>query len=115
MIIVCASFEGEPADNAAHFVSWLTSLDGAPLQNLRYAVFGCGHHDWFRTYQRVPTLVDATLAARGAQRLLARGEGDAGGAEFFEAFDEWERKLWEILPEVRARVVVCDVDALTRL
>ncbi|EKM58057.1 uncharacterized protein PHACADRAFT_139651 [Phanerochaete carnosa HHB-10118-sp] len=99
IVIVCASFEGEPADNAAHFVERLTSLQGQPLQNLRYAVFGCGHRDWFRTYQRIPKLVDQTLEDRGAQRLTTRGEGDAGSSEFFEAFEAWEAKLWEILPE----------------
>jgi sulfite reductase alpha subunit-like flavoprotein len=37
------------------------------------------------------------LEERGAQRLLARGEGDAGGAEFFEAFDAYETELWKTL------------------
>lgn len=100
IVIVCASFEGEPADNAAHFVERLTSLQDKPLQNLRFAVFGCGHHDWFRTYQRIPKLIDQTLEDRGAQRLVPRGEGDAGSSEFFEAFEAWETKLWEVLPEV---------------
>ena len=93
MVVVCASYEGESADNAAHFVEWLTSLQGQPLQNLRYAVFGCGHHDWFRTYQRIPMLTDETLEEHGGKRLVARGEGDAGSSEFFEAFEEWETKL----------------------
>lgn len=91
---------GEPADNAAHFVEWLNRLQGKELENVRYAVFGCGHHDWFRTYQRIPTLIDRTIEERGGQRLVARGEGDAGGAEFFESFDAWEARLWEVLPEV---------------
>ncbi|KIP12117.1 hypothetical protein PHLGIDRAFT_98480 [Phlebiopsis gigantea 11061_1 CR5-6] len=99
VVIVCASFEGEPADNAAHFVEWLNRLQGKELENVRYAVFGCGHHDWFRTYQRIPTLIDRTIEERGGQRLVARGEGDAGGAEFFESFDAWEARLWEVLPE----------------
>ena len=64
-------------------------------------MFGCGHHDWVRTYQRIPTLIDRTIEERGGQRLVARGEGDAGGAEFFESFDAWEAKLWEVLPGVR--------------
>ena len=63
-------------------------------------MFGCGHHDWYRTYQRIPKLIDATLEERGAQRLMARGEGDAGGSTFFESFDAWEAQLWKILPEV---------------
>ena len=92
---------GEPADNAAHFVAWLTSLNGHELADLRFAVFGCGHHDWARTYQRIPKLVDRLLEERGGKRLVPRGEGDAGGSELFESFDAWETHLWEVLPDVR--------------
>ena len=91
---------GEPADNAVHFISWLTSLKGNELANAQYAVFGCGNKDWVKTYQRIPTLVDATFAERGAKRLVERGEGDAGGSDFFESFDQWEAKLWEALHQV---------------
>jgi cytochrome P450/NADPH-cytochrome P450 reductase len=60
-------------------------------------VFGAGNHDWVATYQRIPKLCDAVLEERGAHRLLPRGEGDAGGAEFFQAFDAYEGQLWETL------------------
>ncbi|KZW03451.1 cytochrome P450 [Exidia glandulosa HHB12029] len=99
VIIITASFEGEPPDNAGQFVKSIEAApnDSAPFADVRYAVFGCGNRDWVHTYQRIPTLVDATLAAKGAQRLLVRGEADAGGHGFFESFDEWESKLWPIL------------------
>ncbi|KAI0729796.1 cytochrome P450 [Fomitopsis betulina] len=99
VVIITASFEGEPADNAAHFVDWLTNLPDAPapLANVRFAVFGCGNRDWVNTYQRIPTLIDATLEARGARRLVERGAGDASAGDFFELFDEWEVGLWETL------------------
>ncbi|KAI0763546.1 bifunctional P-450/NADPH-P450 reductase [Trametes elegans] len=97
VIVVTASFEGQPADNAAHFVEWLTNVQGDELSGVKYAVFGCGNRDWQKTYQRVPTVIDEALAAHGAERLVERGEGDAGGAEFFEAFDNWEKSLWEKL------------------
>lgn len=71
------------------------------LANVRYAVFGCGHHDWARTYQRIPKLVDQTLEDRGGRRLVERGEGDAGGSELFESFDIWENNLWELLSKVK--------------
>ncbi|OCH86500.1 cytochrome P450 [Obba rivulosa] len=99
VVVITASFEGEPADNAAHFVEWLTSLKGNELADVSYAVFGCGNRDWVRTYQRVPKLVDETLEERGGRRLLTRGEGDASTAEFFESFDEWEAELWKTLPK----------------
>ncbi|KAI0629781.1 fatty acid hydroxylase [Trametes polyzona] len=94
LVIVTASYEGQPADNAAHFVEWLTNVEGDAFAGIKYAVFGCGNRDWVKTYQRVPTLIDETLAAHGATRLAERGEGDAGGAEFFETFDKWEDALW---------------------
>ncbi|CDO70377.1 hypothetical protein BN946_scf184999.g17 [Trametes cinnabarina] len=91
VIIVTASFEGEPADNAAHFVEWLQNLKDYETNNVKYAVFGCGNRDW--TYQRVPTLIDDLLHEHGARRLQERGAGDAQAAEFFQAFDEWEAQL----------------------
>ena len=94
---------GEPADNAAHFFEWLQSLQGNELAGTRFAVFGCGNRDWVRTFQRVPRAIDEALAARGGARLLERGVGDAQAAEFFEAFDEWEGRLWETLAKVSTR------------
>lgn len=111
VVIVCASFEGEPADNAAHFVSWLLSVKGQELPNLRYAVFGCGNKDWARTYQRIPKLIDAQFEEHGGKRLIERGEGDAGSADFFEAFDDWEAKLWHVLPKEYGTVVTKNLSA----
>ncbi|CAE6373196.1 unnamed protein product [Rhizoctonia solani] len=98
VIIITASFEGEPADNAGHFVEVLVnSTNAKELEGVSFAVFGAGNHDWVHTYQRIPKLIDDTLEKKGAKRLLERGEGDAGGDRFTESFDEWESKLWEAL------------------
>lgn len=91
---------GQPADNAAKFVNWLSHVEGAELAGVRYGVFGCGNRDWVQTYQRIPTLCDDLLAEHGGQRLIARGEGDASASNFFQAFDEFEVKLWETLSKV---------------
>ncbi|KAJ1303594.1 hypothetical protein OPQ81_011777 [Rhizoctonia solani] len=98
VVIITASFEGEPADNAAHFVQGLTSSANVlDLKDVSYAVFGAGNRDWVHTYQRIPRLIDATLEQKGAKRLLERGEADAGGDGFSESFDEWEEKFWTVL------------------
>ncbi|CEL62385.1 NADPH-ferrihemoprotein reductase [Rhizoctonia solani AG-1 IB] len=98
VVIVTASFEGEPADNAGHFVKALTALDDSKdLGDVSFAVFGAGNHEWAQTYQRIPKLIDAVLEKRGAKRLLALGEGDAGGNNFLESFNEWEENLWTVL------------------
>ncbi|KAI0354817.1 fatty acid hydroxylase [Trametes cingulata] len=99
LLIVTASYEGQPADNAAHFVEWLSNVQGSGCSGIKYAVFGCGNRDWAKTYQRIPRLIDEALVEHGAARLQDRGEGDASGAEFFEEFDQWEKSLWEKLSE----------------
>ncbi|KAG8700324.1 hypothetical protein FRC11_013031, partial [Ceratobasidium sp. 423] len=100
VIIVTASFEGEPVDNAGRFVKALTiETNVKDLGDVSFAVFGAGNHEWARTYQRIPRLIDTTLEKRGAKRLLEHGEGNAGGDSFAESFYDWEEKLWETLSE----------------
>ncbi|KAG8717148.1 hypothetical protein FRC09_014692 [Ceratobasidium sp. 395] len=97
-VYVLWRFPGEPADNAGRFVKALTDgTNQKDLENVSYAVFGAGNHEWRRTYQRIPSLIDSTLELRGAKRLLERGEGDAGGDSFAESFYDWEEKMWEVL------------------
>jgi hypothetical protein len=56
--------------------------------------------DWVKTYQRIPILCDERLQKAGARRLITRGEGNAAGSEFFEAFDKFEAELWDALGKV---------------
>lgn len=84
VIIFTASYEGEPADNAGRFVEALRRGQDAEFSGVKYAVFGCGHHDWVHTYQKVPTLVDELLAKYGAERILERTAADSGSDDFFE-------------------------------
>ncbi|MFC5139039.1 flavodoxin domain-containing protein [Actinomycetospora rhizophila] len=76
VVIVSASYNGMPPDNAVRFCEWLQG-DGVSVPGVRYTVFGCGNRDWASTYQAVPTLIDARLAHAGAVRVHPRGEGDA--------------------------------------
>ncbi|MFI6599287.1 bifunctional cytochrome P450/NADPH--P450 reductase [Nonomuraea sp. NPDC050536] len=92
VVIVTASYEGLPPDNARNFVTWTENLPS--LAGVKYAVFGCGNKDWARTYQRIPTLIDERLAIAGAQRLVERGEANARG-DFFGDFDDWYEHFWE--------------------
>jgi len=85
LIIFTASYEGEPADNAKRFVETLQTVRNGKYTNVRFAVFGCGHHDWVQTYQRIPKMIDRLLEEGGAQRLLERKEADSGADEFFDA------------------------------
>lgn len=91
-IVVTASYEGQPPDNARQFVSYVEALPEGALAGARFAVFGCGNRQWARTYQAIPKRVDAALAKAGATKIAERGETDSGG-DFFGAFDEWHAAL----------------------
>jgi cytochrome P450/NADPH-cytochrome P450 reductase len=75
--IVCASYNGGPPDNAVQFLATLKDAGSDALKGVRYTVFGCGNRDWASTYQSIPRQIDELMAAKGAERLYARGEGDA--------------------------------------
>ena len=107
IVVITASYEGEPPDNAAHFVHWLTTKN-QKLGSLEYGVFGCGHSDWASTFQKIPTLVDESLEAAGAKRIAIRGVADAASGDIFSDFDTWtEHQLW---PALRGDQGPVDVD-----
>ncbi|MGR0119804.1 bifunctional cytochrome P450/NADPH--P450 reductase CypB [Bacillus halotolerans] len=94
VVIVTASYNGAPPDNAAGFVEWLGELEEGQLKGVSYAVFGCGNRSWASTYQRIPRLIDDMMASKGASRLTSIGEGDA--ADDFESHREsWENRFWK--------------------
>ncbi|KAJ2997809.1 hypothetical protein NUW58_g531 [Xylaria curta] len=99
VIVITASYEGEPPDNAALFCSWLAgSKDEKLLQGVDYAVFGVGHHDWAQTFHRIPKLVDTKLEENGATRIADIGLSDAGSTDTFTDFETWEDNiLWPAL------------------
>ncbi|WP_424217139.1 bifunctional cytochrome P450/NADPH--P450 reductase (plasmid) [Streptomyces sp. BI20] len=96
LVIVAASYNGRPTDDAAAFVSWLDGLNPGDLTGLPYAVLGVGDRNWAATYQRVPALVDAGLRAAGAVPLLDRGAADAAG-DLDGTVDRWGADLWRVL------------------
>ncbi|KAI5248664.1 cytochrome P450 [Aureobasidium subglaciale] len=87
--IVTCSYEGEPADNAAHFYHWLESLQGDSTK-VQYAVFGAGHSDWKNTFHKIPTAIDDILLARGGERICSRGSANAANGDMFSEFEKWE-------------------------
>ena len=93
VIIVSASYNGAPPDNAARFVKWLEEAKPGAANGVRYVVFGCGNRDWASTYQAQPRLIDEKLEALGASRLLPRGEGDAK-EDLDGQFQDWFKTLW---------------------
>ncbi|KAF3767140.1 hypothetical protein M406DRAFT_39325 [Cryphonectria parasitica EP155] len=100
VVIITASYEGEPPDNAALFCNWIQGLKGKELENVSFAVFGCGHHDWAATFHKIPKMVDVTLEKLGAARLAPLGVADAAESDLFSRFEAWEDEiLWPSLKE----------------
>ncbi|MGX9688610.1 bifunctional cytochrome P450/NADPH--P450 reductase [Deinococcus wulumuqiensis] len=96
VVIVTASYEGQPPANARQFVAWAETRQTGDLSGVKYTVFGCGNRDWHRTYQAIPKKLDTLLEAAGAERVKARGEADARG-DFFGDFERWYGTLWSDL------------------
>lgn len=94
VVIVSASYEGQPPDNAAVFTEWLKSTEASKFTGAQYAIFGCGHRDWVSTYQKIPTFFDRKLAEKGAKALLPRGETNVAASTIFDDFDAWTDQLW---------------------
>ena len=101
VVIVTASYNGTPPDNAGKFCEWLgdPSLPADAFAGVRYTVFGCGNRDWSATYQAIPKLIDAELERHGAKRLYDRGEGD-GRSDFDGDYRAWYANLWTTVVEV---------------
>ncbi|KAF4625674.1 hypothetical protein G7Y89_g12486 [Cudoniella acicularis] len=118
VIIITSSYEGNPPDNAARFVKWLSGLGEDALKGVEFAVFGCGHRksfhsdapqkmfskrlmkldDWHLTYQRIPTLIQTTMEVCGATPLAPRGITDVATGNMSSDFEDWlMTSLWPSL------------------
>ncbi|KAK5948171.1 hypothetical protein OHC33_010824 [Knufia fluminis] len=105
VVIISASYEGLPPDNAALFVQWLKSSSSAKFKGAECAVFGCGHRDWVTTYQKIPTLIEDELSGKGANIIIPRGETNVAAGTIFDDFDGWSDRLWSALGSKSAAVV----------
>ncbi|KAL7929694.1 cytochrome P450 [Trichoderma chlorosporum] len=89
VIILAASYDGLPSDNAEEFFEWLNTAEKDSLKGVSYAVFGCGHRDWVATFQRVPILMDDLLQRAGAERFATRGLADSAVMDLFVELEKW--------------------------
>lgn len=96
VVIVAASYNGRPTDDAARFVARLEDLEPGSLDGVEYAVLGVGDRNWAATYQHVPTLIDRRLREAGATPLLERAAADTSG-DFAGTVDRWSADLWTAL------------------
>lgn len=96
VIIITSSYEGQPPDNAARFVTWLEGST-PKLDNCNYAVFGCGHKDWHQTFHRIPKLVDDKLEKYGGNRIVSMGSSDLSAGTVLDDFEQWQNTLFKEL------------------
>jgi cytochrome P450/NADPH-cytochrome P450 reductase len=98
VVIITASYEGEPPDNAVKFVKWIGRLTESPFSSCHHAVYGCGNRDWADTFQKIPSVVDDTFRRCGSSPLVTRGASDAANNNIFNEFDRWaDQNLWPAL------------------
>ncbi|MEU4211625.1 cytochrome P450 [Streptomyces sp. NPDC026206] len=98
VVVVAASYNGRPTDDAARFARWAEQAGPGTADGVHYAVLGVGDRNWAATYQRIPTLLDERLAALGGSRLLPRAEADASG-DLSGTVEEFTRALRRTLLE----------------
>ena len=95
IVIITPSYEGQPPDNAARFIAWLQEEKGNHLEGVEFAVFGCGHKDWAKTFHLIPRLTDKLMADAGAHRIAPMGLSDVANGNVFGDFEDWEDEvLW---------------------
>lgn len=75
VIIVTASYNGNPPDCAKEFVNWLEHDQTDDLRGVKYAVFGCGNRSWASTYQRIPRLIDSVLEKKAPKGCTSLEKG----------------------------------------
>ncbi|KAL5091646.1 hypothetical protein Trisim1_002862 [Trichoderma cf. simile WF8] len=100
VIILAASYDGLPSDNAEEFFDWLNTAEKDSLKGVSYAVFGCGHRDWVATFQRIPILIDDLLQKAGAERFATRGLADSAVMDLFVELEKWTTdSIWPAISQ----------------
>ncbi|KAI8268527.1 Bifunctional cytochrome P450/NADPH--P450 reductase [Colletotrichum sp. SAR11_239] len=100
VVIIAASYNGYPSDNADDFVKWLSGLATGDLQGVSYSVFGLGHSDWVATHNKVPILVNDMMKKAGAVRLTEATFSDMATADLFADAERWSMEsFWPALAE----------------
>ena len=96
-VIITATYEGKPPDNAKKFVAWIEQLSRKSEklpEGTRYAVFGVGNSDWASTFHHIPYLVNNTLADLGAEQIMKESCSNVK-LDIVGPWEEWCEQLDE--------------------
>jgi NADPH-ferrihemoprotein reductase len=96
IFIVSTYGEGDPSDNATHFLSWLDTNKAIQFSKLRYAAFGLGNKN-YKFYNRVIDIVTEALDRFGATSLMPVGKADDSTGATDEDFTAWKQSLFGTL------------------
>ena len=96
VVVVAASYNGMPTDDARAFVDWLDDAQTPRQEGVRYAVLAVGDRNWAETYLAIPRGIDARLAELGATQLIPAAEADTSG-DFAGAVEDFSASLWNAL------------------
>jgi NADPH-ferrihemoprotein reductase len=90
--------EGDPSDNATHFLSWLHTNKTVRFSKLRYTAFGLGNKN-YKFYNRVIDVVVEAVDRLGANALMPAGKADDSNGGTDENFTEWKQSLFKVFRE----------------
>lgn len=80
-------------------MEWVHRQNEDVFEDVAYAVFGCGHSDWAKTFHKIPTELDNAFATLGGKRLATMGTADAAKNQMTGEFESWEPELWEAIKQ----------------
>lgn len=90
VVIITPSYEGRPADNAAHFVNEIESATPGSnvLSGVRHAIFGVGNSEWTTTFHRVPQILDDLMPRLGSKAIVPSGYVDVK-EDLVGSWEDW--------------------------
>jgi len=69
----------------------LLTREEDPLLNFH----NLGHHDWAKSFYKIPTMIDELLENAGAHRVAQMGKANAAVSDMFSDLESWEDgELW---------------------
>ncbi len=96
LVVVAASYNGQPTDDARRFVEWLDDPGTQAQPAIPYAILGVGDRNWAETYQTIPKQIDRRLSELVGPPLIPRGEADTSG-DFAGTVEDFSAALWDAL------------------
>jgi len=103
LVVVCATYNGEPPDNAVQFCQWIESNELLLSKGTRFAVFACGDTD-YPNYLKIPKVITKALIVGGGVEIQGMGEGNVKD-DFEEILELWTYRLFSLLPKIEGEVV----------